>query len=118
MDVSSLASVEAAVDEVAKFAPEGVDELWNNAAQLSCRGYVTEPINVQQWLSEMQTNVIGQTLVTRCMLPLLRKGQGKKVVFISSKAGSVSGIDGSGDSVMYCSSKAALNMTIKVGGFS
>jgi NAD(P)-dependent dehydrogenase (short-subunit alcohol dehydrogenase family) len=115
MDITSPKSVEAAAEEVAKLAPEGIDELWNNAAQLSVTGLVTEAIDTKEWLAEIQTNVIGQSLVTRNLLPLLRKGQGKKLVFISSEAGSVSTIPGDDDKVVYCSSKAALNMTIKVG---
>lgn len=118
MDVASPTSVQAAADEVARLAPEGLDELWNNAAQSSSKGYPTDSIDVQRWLAEYQTNVIGQTLVTRSFLPLLRKGQGKRIVFISSEAGSVSEVAGSDDKMVYCSSKAALNMTLKVSVLS
>lgn len=114
MDITSEESIKSALDEITKLAPNGIDELWNNAGRDSTRGYVTEPIDIQEWIAEYQTNVIGQTLVTRHLLPLLRKGQGKKIIFVSSAAASVSEIKGSGPQVVYSSSKAALDVTVKV----
>ncbi len=104
MDVASEESIKAAAEEIKKLAPDGINELWNNAARNGVKGPVTEEIDPKEWLAEFQTNVIGQSIVTRLLLPLLRKSQNAKVIFMSSGCGSVT--------------KAALDMTVKVGDSS
>lgn len=140
MDVSSEGSIKSAMEEVKKLAPNGIDELWNNAARNAVKGPITEKIDTGEWLAEFQTNVIGQSIVTRLALPLLQKGQNAKVIFVScfinrgpsavvtstrvlcplltvqmsSGCGSVTERAGDDTLVVYSASKAALDMTVKV----
>ncbi|KIW16725.1 hypothetical protein PV08_03914 [Exophiala spinifera] len=113
MDISSEGSITSALEEVKKLAPNGIDELWNNAARNAVKGPITEEIDTKEWLAEFQTNVIGQSIVTRLALPLLRKGQNAKVIFMSSGCGSVTERTGDDTLVVYSASKAALDMTVK-----
>jgi NAD(P)-dependent dehydrogenase (short-subunit alcohol dehydrogenase family) len=56
-----------------------------------------------------RTNVAGPALLTRAMLPVLRRGTRKVIAHMSSSLGSLA-ISPGGFSYAYCSSKAALNM--------
>ena len=115
MDVASKSSVSEAATKIAELAPDGIDELWNNAARHDAKFVVTaDEIDDEGWVDELRTNVVGQTLATRALLPLLRKGQSKKIIFISSDAASLGQIAGDNTACSYCSTKAALNMSIKV----
>jgi NAD(P)-dependent dehydrogenase (short-subunit alcohol dehydrogenase family) len=114
MDVASEDSIKAAAEDIKKLAPDGIDELWNNAARNGVKGPVTDEIDSKEWLAEFQTNVIGQSIVTRLLLPLLRKSQNAKVVFMSSGCGSVTERTGDDTLVVYSCTKAALDMTVKV----
>ena len=60
----------------------------------------------------MNVNVIGTFLLTRALLPHLKKGQRKLIVNLSSNLGSIGNND-SGGRYAYRTSKAALNMITK-----
>jgi NAD(P)-dependent dehydrogenase (short-subunit alcohol dehydrogenase family) len=57
----------------------------------------------------LRTNVAGPALLTRALLPLVRRGRRKVVVNVSSGLGSLAATPG-GFSYAYCASKSALNM--------
>lgn len=69
-------------------------------------------------LEVLQTNVVGVHLTTAYFLPLVRKGQAKKIINISttmsSISGNLAGLNGKGffpgHFLSYRTSKAALNM--------
>jgi len=56
-----------------------------------------------------RTNVFGQALLVRALLPLLRRGKRKTIANVSSSLGSLA-ITPGGFSYAYCCSKSALNM--------
>jgi NAD(P)-dependent dehydrogenase (short-subunit alcohol dehydrogenase family) len=56
-----------------------------------------------------RTNVVGPALLTKALFPVLRRGQRRAVVNVSSGLGSLAATPG-GFSYAYCISKAALNM--------
>lgn len=58
----------------------------------------------------MSVNVTGPMLVTRHMLPLLRRGGDPMIVNVSSQLGSMQVAAKKGRDTAYCVSKAALNM--------
>jgi NAD(P)-dependent dehydrogenase (short-subunit alcohol dehydrogenase family) len=85
-----------------------VDVLVNNA------GVAGDDASLQSLASDamervFRTNVIGPALLTKALVPLLRRGRRKVVVNISSSLGSLASTSG-GFSYAYCASKAALNM--------
>lgn len=114
MDVTDEVSIGAFV---AGLGDVGVDVLINNAGirnpapAASRLGAFTR----DAWLPTLVTNVIGPALVTQAVLPLLRRGSGKKVVTLSSRLGSFAHGDGSssggGSSSYYAYrvSKTAVN---------
>jgi len=108
MDVSDDASVDAAARAV---APDlgALDELVNNAGTYGPRGdhaLAAAPDEVRRIL---EVNTVGPYRVTRMFLPLLRKGSAARVVFITSKMGSIGDAPG-GAAYAYRMSKSALNM--------
>jgi NAD(P)-dependent dehydrogenase (short-subunit alcohol dehydrogenase family) len=108
MDVTDDASVAAAAGAVA--AEVGaLDELVNNAGTYGPRGdhaLAASPDDVRRIL---EVNAIGPYRVTRAFLALLKKGSGPRVVFITSRMGSIGDAPG-GASYAYRMSKSALNM--------
>jgi NAD(P)-dependent dehydrogenase (short-subunit alcohol dehydrogenase family) len=108
MEVTDDASVEAALHAVT--ADLGaLDELVNNAGAYGPRGdkdLGAAPDDVRRLL---EVNAVGPYRVTRALLPLLRKGSAARVLFITSKMGSIGDGPG-GASYGYRMSKSALNM--------
>lgn len=61
----------------------------------------------------MTVNAFGPLRVTQKLLPLLRRGTLKRIVNISSEAGSIGDCDRT-SWFPYCMSKSALNMQVKI----
>ncbi|HEY4016446.1 MAG TPA: SDR family oxidoreductase [Polyangiaceae bacterium] len=113
LDVTDLASVEAARDAVAERAP-ALDVLVNNAAMRSPT--VSEPIESIDFADVARTfdvNAIGPLRVAQAFLPMLRAGDSPVFVNVSSEAGSI-GQCWRDREFDYCMSKAALNMATAI----
>lgn len=63
-------------------------------------------------LDEFKTNSLGPLLVSRALLPSLKKSASPRIINITSRVGSIAD-NGSGGSYGYRSSKTALNMITK-----
>lgn len=113
MDVSDQASVEEAKLQVKQITNE-LDAIINNAA-VSGRSPDDEPLkqNYETMLAVYNVNAIGAIRSTETFHELLEKGREKRLVFISSEAGSVTE-SSRADFYSYCMSKAALNMYVKI----
>lgn len=87
LDVTEDASVAAFAAAVAEGAGEaGVHVLVNNAG-IGARGRVEE-VDAETWRRVLATNLTGPFLVTKAILPLLRKAEGRRqVVNVVSVAG-------------------------------
>lgn len=83
-----------------------VDIVINNA------GIYKKGISESDFTESFRTNTIAPFLLTKTLLPLLKKGHEPKVVQISSQMGSIKD-NTSGGSVAYRASKAALNAVNK-----
>jgi len=95
-------------DTFARTLDAPVDVLVNNA------GIAGDDASMQSVTADtvervFRTNVVGPALLTKALLPLLRRGKRKVVVNISSGLGSLATTPG-GYSYAYCVSKSALNM--------
>ncbi|KAH8834905.1 hypothetical protein DL96DRAFT_1572212 [Flagelloscypha sp. PMI_526] len=90
LDVSNPESVAAAVKQVERILAEHkttLDVLINNAAIMN---YTAGPVETMSDLAEtFNVNVIGTHLVITGFLPLLRNGNGKKIVIVGSMLGSL-----------------------------
>lgn len=114
IDVTSDEAVEKAAAEVdAEFGR--LDVLVNNAGIIGARVPVPE-IRPEDFRLCYETNVFGPVRVTRAFLPLLRRSDLPRVVMVSSGMGSLTvttdpqRLESSIHSLVYPSSKAALNM--------
>jgi NAD(P)-dependent dehydrogenase (short-subunit alcohol dehydrogenase family) len=105
-DVTDEMSVRETVKEVASVLG-GIDVLVNNAANYETAEF--EKLTVQQWDAMFASNTRGPFLVSREVLPDLRKRQGRIV-----NMGSLGGLRPWATHAHYCSSKAALHMLTKV----
>lgn len=107
MDIGNAAAVDEAARQIAERV-EHIDVLFNNAGIYPHDGGL-EQIDEAQLVRAFDINAVGPLRVTRALLPLLRRGAGKRVIQVTSLMGSV-GDNGSGGSYAYRMSKAALNM--------
>ena len=108
-DITDEDQVRRAAEEVARAAGT-VDLLINDAAI-----YLEKPFtDANEFDADMarrtfDVNAVGPLLVVKHFLPLVLAGSGKKIVYISSEAGSISQNWRSRE-YAYCMSKAAVNM--------
>lgn len=110
LDVSDLAQIEQLAKQLDSTA---IDVLLNNAGiygDVSGHGFGN--LNYAQWQQNMTVNVFAPVKLTEVFLPHLQRGEQKKVVAMSSLMGSMED-NGSGGSILYRSSKAALNAAMK-----
>ena len=85
-----------------------IDVLINNAGVAAADSSVPS-MSAETWEHVFRTNVFGQALLARALLPVLRRGKRKTIANVSSSLGSLA-ITPGGFSYAYCCSKAALNM--------
>ncbi|KAM3478158.1 hypothetical protein MY5147_002319 [Beauveria neobassiana] len=83
-------SVKAAASEVeAKLAGRGLDILINNVGVMPGTEGGVSALDGKELLATFDVNVVSTHLMTQAMIPLLRKGSGKKVVMVSTPVGSI-----------------------------
>jgi NAD(P)-dependent dehydrogenase (short-subunit alcohol dehydrogenase family) len=117
LDVGSDASVTAAAQLVAS-KTSSLDVLINNAAIIGQKDAtitdVGEPVRLDfnDMLAVYNVNALGALRVAQSVLALLRVGEMKRIVNISSEAGSMAARVRRGQKTRYayCASKAALNI--------
>lgn len=113
LDVNNQSSIEAAAASVAQklSSKPGLDVLINNAG-IQIPEQKASTVKATDLEFTLSTNVTGVHRVTAAFLPLLSKGQAKKIVNVTSTLGSIGLSDGSGMTFhpSYKISKAALNM--------
>ena len=91
----------------------GLDVLINNAAVCEDEGGRIEQVDFGRVAQIINVNTIGPLRLSKAFLPLLRKGNMKTIVNVSSEAGSIASCWRNG-MFGYCMSKAALNMQTKL----
>lgn len=112
LDVGNMKSVRNAAELVAGIS-DHVDILINCAGIDGKMRNVREGQNYEAILKVMNVNALGAMRVTEAFLPLLDKGEDKKICCISSEAGSIETCWRDNEAE-YCISKAALNMGMAV----
>jgi NAD(P)-dependent dehydrogenase (short-subunit alcohol dehydrogenase family) len=112
-DVSDESSIRQALDAIASQVG-ALDIVLNNAAvHLDPSRLLLEQVDFSAYLPAYQVNAVGPLMVVKYALPLLRKGQKKLIVNVSSEAGSI-GACWRKSEYSYCMSKAALNMASRI----
>ena len=109
MDVSDEASMREAV---ALLNDEAIDVFINNAGVYGPRDANFGNVDGPAMAEVLYTNAVAPVLLTQLLIDNVRKGSGKKLVFVSSKMGSIAD-NGRGGSYIYRSSKTALNSIVK-----
>ncbi len=115
LDVTDPASVEAAARQIEHDFGGKLDVLVNNAG-ISLEYAPPSQTDLEKFKATHATNVFGPLVVTKTMLPLLKRAAAGRVVNVSSSLGSLA-LNGDPSwpyaavkLVAYNSSKAALNM--------
>jgi NAD(P)-dependent dehydrogenase (short-subunit alcohol dehydrogenase family) len=112
LDVSSDASVSGAAQIIAS-KTGSLDVLVNNAAIIGQKdAAVTDALDFSDMLNVYNVNALGALRVAQSVLPLLQAGELKRIINISSEAGSMAARVRRGQRTRYayCASKAALNI--------
>nr|CRX79076.1 hypothetical protein ls5930a1_00119 [Leucosporidium scottii] len=117
MDVTNDESVKAAVTtlEASEFLSDGLDVLINNAGVSSGPiSTVPSQSSIADFDMDIQTNLYGVVRSTLAFLPLLRQGEKKQVITVSTTVGSFDNFLASTPLYpLYASSKAGVNMWMK-----
>ncbi|KAL7277031.1 hypothetical protein ACG7TL_008875 [Trametes sanguinea] len=112
LDLDDFEAVRSSASQLNTLLGEtGLDYLVNNAG-ISLRNELASETEPEDILQHVRTNAAAPALVSKICLPLLRKGNKKAIIHISSTAGSVNlAIPRVGAKITaYSMSKAALNM--------
>lgn len=115
MDLADEASIVAGAERLAEQL-DGID-LLVNCAGVDARAFGGDEdhrgpfdIDAATLQSVMAVNVTGPMVLTRELLPMLRRGSSSMVLNVSSQLGSMQVAATKGRDTVYCMSKAALNM--------
>ena len=109
LDVSSTESM---LEFVQLLADTPIDIFINNAGVYGPRNAKFGEVDGQLWASVLQVNSIAPLMLSQMLMPNLRQGKDKKMVYLTSKMGSIDDNSGGG-SYIYRSSKTALNSVVK-----
>lgn len=109
LDVASGESMQQFVQQLEGTA---IDIFINNAGVYGPPSVKFGDIEGEVWASVFQVNSIAPLLLTQLLMPNLRGGKDKKLLYLSSKMGSIED-NGGGGSYIYRSSKTALNSAVK-----
>ena len=109
LDVSSQKSME---DLTLQLTGHAIDIFINNAGVYGPRDSTFGKVSANEWAKVLQVNAKAPMILTQLLIDNLRDGSDKKLLYISSKMGSINDNKGGG-SYVYRSSKAALNAVVK-----
>ena len=109
LDVASIESMQQFARQLDGTA---IDVFINNAGVYGPKDAKFGELDGSVWASVMQVNSIAPLILTQLLMPNLRQGKDRKLLYLSSKMGSIAD-NGGGGSYIYRSSKSALNAAVK-----
>ena len=109
LDVTDPASIDAAATEL---AGQAIDLLLNNAGIIGPRGKTIGNIDYDAWKDVLDVNTLGPTRVSEAFVEHVARSDRKLIVTLTSGMGSIAD-NTSGGSILYRSSKAAVNMVMR-----
>ena len=109
LDVASMESLQNFPQQL---AADAIDIFINNAGVYGPRDASFGNVDGETWMSVLQINSIAPLLLTQLLIDKLRAGVDKKLLYVTSKMGSIDDNAGGG-SYIYRSSKTALNAVVK-----
>jgi len=114
LDIRQLdvASIESMKDFVQQLAGTPIDIFINNAGVYGPTNIKFGEVDAHVWASVFQVNSIAPLILSQLLMPNLRQGEDKKMLYLTSKMGSIDDNSGGG-SYIYRSTKTALNSVVK-----
>lgn len=109
LDVSSDKSLEDFPNQLRDMP---IDIFINNAGVYGPRDSTFNNVDEENWIPVLRINAIAPLILTQLIIENLRKSSVKKLIYITSKMGSIDDNKGGG-SYVYRSSKTALNAVVK-----
>ena len=109
LDVADPASVMILAERLAGLP---IDLLINNAGIIGPRDAVIGDTDFGVWQDVLTVNTLAPVRLVEAFLPHLRDGNGRTIVTVSSKMGSI-GANQRGGALIYRSSKAAVNAAMR-----
>ncbi len=110
IDVLDRSAVDVLAAELAELS---IDLIVANAGVYGDNnGHGFGNLNYDDWINTLQTNVLGVVKVAEAFMPNLKRCSKPRIAVLSSRMGSIED-NSSGGSLLYRSSKAALNATMK-----
>ena len=109
LDVASDASMESFCQHL---GDQPIDIFINNAGVYGPRDSNFGKVDAESWLPVLRINTLAPLLLTQLIIENLRRGKAKKLLYVTSKMGSIDDNKGGG-SYVYRSSKTALNSVVK-----
>jgi NAD(P)-dependent dehydrogenase (short-subunit alcohol dehydrogenase family) len=109
MDVADSASVRRAA---AQLPAPSIDIAINCAGIFGGRAQALGSLDYDEWIQVLEVNLLGPARVSEAFLEHLRRGERRLIVTLTSGMGSLAD-NTSGGSVLYRTSKAAVNMLMR-----
>ena len=109
LDVSSNKSLNSFAENL---GDSPIDIFINNAGVYGPRNSSFGNVDEENWIPAIKINAIAPILLTQLIIKNIRSGADKKLIYITSKMGSIDDNKGGGVYV-YRSSKTALNAVVK-----
>lgn len=104
---------QAQIDALAKaLKGEAIDLLINNAGIYGPRQGGDSGVDIEAWAEVFRVNTMAPLMVTQGLLDHVARSDGKVIVAMGSRSGSIA-MNDSGGAYIYRSSKAALNAVMK-----
>ncbi len=106
-------SCNRSIDQLSKtLANTSIDLYINNAGIMGSKDRELGKIDGDTWAKVFRVNTIAPILVVQALLKNIKEGSEKKMIFVSSRVGSIAQNTGGG-MYSYRSSKTALNQVVK-----
>ncbi|KAF5336366.1 hypothetical protein D9611_006572 [Ephemerocybe angulata] len=117
LDVTKADEIAKAIEAATPLLPQGLDYFISNAGIINKPLTSFDDLDLEEFLEELKFNTVTPIEITRAFLPLIRKSEKKKILYITSILGSIS-VGGVWPVVAnsYAVSKAALNMLVRKWG--
>ena len=109
LDVSSNKSLNSFAENL---GDSPIDIFINNAGVYGPRNSSFGNVDEENWIPAIKVNTIAPILLTQLIIKNIRAGSDKKLIYITSKMGSIDDNKGGG-AYVYRSSKTALNAVVK-----
>ncbi|MEX2469276.1 MAG: SDR family oxidoreductase [Pseudohongiellaceae bacterium] len=109
LDVADAASLDSFP---ARLGDTAIDVFISNAGVYGPRGANFGNLSGADWEPVLLVNAVAPVLLTQLIMDNLRQGSDRKLIYITSKMGSIDD-NGGGGQYVYRSSKAALNAAVK-----